>query len=147
MKNKAIIYNEKWRGQDISKYGLEHGYIDYRCLANCCDALILNNDIIKFDIDFWEEYSGELYNYYNANGDIITCEEYDNISDGDTQHKDIYQYYIIPEYAAEFLKEYTDEIILYNERINMFLWCITHYGTSWNYVLTDIKIMEDNEND
>jgi hypothetical protein len=31
----------------------------------------------------------------------------------------------------------------------MYIWGVTHYGTSWDYVLTDIKIEldEDNENE
>lgn len=58
----------------------------------------------------------------------------------DEEHyHDIYQYYIISDGGAEILSEYTDEIVLYNEEFDINLWCVTHYGTAWDYVLTDIK--------
>ena len=34
----------------------------------------------------------------------------------------------------------TDEILFYNETLDMYVWGVTHCGTSWNYVLTDIKL-------
>ena len=34
----------------------------------------------------------------------------------------------------------TNEIVFYSEDLDMYLWGVTHYGTSWDYVLTDIKI-------
>ena len=53
---------------------------------------------------------------------------------------EIYQYYIISEQGADILKDYTNEIVFYNDNLNMYVWGVTHWGTSWNYVLTDIKI-------
>ena len=38
----------------------------------------------------------------------------------------------------------TDEIVYYNEELDMYVWGITHYGTSWDYVLTDIAIKRAN---
>ena len=42
-------------GNKISDYGLEHGYVDYRTLAKCFDA-VLNNDIISKtqEIGYWD---------------------------------------------------------------------------------------------
>ena len=51
---------------------------------------------------------------------------------------EIYQYYIVSSQGAEILKE-INEIVFYNEELDMYIWGITHYGTSWSYVLTDIK--------
>lgn len=51
---------------------------------------------------------------------------------------DIYQYYIVSDNGAEILKE-INEIVFYNEELDMYVWGVTHYGTSWSYVLTDIK--------
>lgn len=45
----------------------------------------------------------------------------------------------------EFLAEYTDEIVFYNEKLDVYIWGITHYGTSWDYVLTDIKLNKEAE--
>lgn len=51
---------------------------------------------------------------------------------------DIYQYYIVSDNGARILKE-INEIVFYNDELDMYVWGVTHYGTSWSYVLTDIK--------
>lgn len=53
---------------------------------------------------------------------------------------DIYQYFIISNDGAKILKDYTDEIVFYNEALDMYVWGVTHYGISWDYVLTDIRL-------
>ena len=71
-------YTDKYfYGNKISGYGLEHGFVDYRTLAKCFDA-VLNNDIIQntVDIGYWEPVNGN---------------EYDEETD---TYIDIYQYYI-----------------------------------------------------
>lgn len=113
-------------GNKISDYGLEHGYVDYRTLAKCFDA-VLNNDIIAKtqEIGYWDIVSGSDYN-----------EEYD-------EYTDIYQYYIVSDNAVEILQE-ANEIVYYNEELDMYVWGVTHWGTSWDYVLTDIKLELEN---
>ena len=53
---------------------------------------------------------------------------------------EIFQYYIVSDEGARILKEWTNEIVFYNEALDMYIWGVTHWGTSWSYVLTDIKI-------
>ena len=146
---KAIIYNNRWRGEELSEYALEQGYIDYGCLAKCVDDMVLNNTIINIEPEWWEILSGSDKYYYDNEDNEISEEEYFNNEeyDGNYNYKDIFQFYIIPEYAAEFLVEYTEEIVYYNSKLDMHLWGVTHYGTSWNYVLTNIKIEEDSDNE
>ena len=50
---------------------------------------------------------------------------------------DIYQYYIVSDGGARILEE-INEIVFYNEELDMYVWGVTHFGTSWDYVLTDI---------
>ena len=50
------------------------------------------------------------------------------------------QYFIISNNGAEILKDYTNEIVFYNEALDMYVWGVTHWGTSWDYVLTDIRL-------
>lgn len=52
---------------------------------------------------------------------------------------EVYQWYIVSDGGAQILEEF-GEILYYNEELDMYLWGVTHYGTSWDYVLTDIKI-------
>ena len=56
----------------------------------------------------------------------------------DSYNEECYQYYIVSDNGAEILKE-INEIVYYNEELDMYVWGVTHYGTSWSYVLTDIK--------
>ena len=111
-------------GHEISEYGLENGYIDYRTLARAVGDMVLNNDIIKntLNIGYWEEYNGS---------------EYDPETD---TYEDIYQYYIISDHGAGILAAHTEEIVFYNEALDMYVWGITHWGTAWGHVLTDIKV-------
>lgn len=121
MKN---YYTSKYfYGHEISEYGLENGYMDYRTLASAFD-MVLNNEIIgkTLDIGYW---------------DIVNGCDYDEEND---EYMDIYQYYIISDNGYDILSDLTDEIVFYNETLDMYVWGITHYGTSWDYVLTDIKL-------
>ena len=134
--------SEYFYGNKISDYGLEHGYVDYATLAKSFDA-VLNNDIIKntANIGYWEIVNGNDCKYYDTvledYVDYDSIENWDNIKE---EYYDIYQYYIISGNGATILEEYTDEIVFYNEDLDMYVWGVTHWGTSWDYVLTDIKV-------
>ena len=110
-------------GHEVSEYGVQNGRVDYRCLANCFDA-VLNNDILQntAEIGCW---------------DIVNGSEYDEKTD---EYAEIFQLYIVSESGAEIIQKYTDDVLYYNEKLNMYVWGISHYGTSWDYVLTDIEL-------
>lgn len=57
----------------------------------------------------------------------------------DTHYQEVFQWFIISDNGAEILKEWTEEIVFYNAELDMYVWGVTHYGTSWDYVLTDIR--------
>ena len=117
-----IMFKKYFYGNEISEYGRQHGYVDYRTLAKSFDA-VLNNDIINktSDIGYW---------------DVINGSEYDEETDS---YADIFQYYIISAQGAEILQRETEEIVFYNEELDMYVWGVTHFGTAWDYVLTDIQ--------
>ena len=56
----------------------------------------------------------------------------------DSYYHDVYQWYIVSENGADLCKE-AGQIVYYNEALDLYLWGVTHYGTSWDYVLTDIR--------
>lgn len=58
------------------------------------------------------------------------------------EQQEIFQYYIVSDNGAEILKEF-GEIVFYNSELDMYVWGVTHYGTSWSYVLTDIECERD----
>lgn len=65
----------------------------------------------------------------------------DKIEDLEREQDDqeVFQWFIVDDWGARLLKD-INQIVYYNETLDMYLWGVTHYGTSWDYVLTDIKI-------
>ena len=121
---KRIHCSKYFCGHEISKYGQENGYLDYGTLSKAFDA-VLANDIVKL---FYSSINGEY------------CEpEYINGSD-ENMDQEIFQYFIISSYGAELLQDYTDDPIFYLPVIDCYVWGVTHFGTSWDYVLTDVKL-------
>lgn len=141
-KNTMVTYDGvTLYGKEISGYGLDNGYVDYKCLSKIIGNSILNNDIIKYDVDNWEVVNGSEIKYYDYKADDYVEEsEIENWDDVEEKYTEIFQYYIIDNWGVEILSNYTDELIFYNENLDVYLWGIDHYGTSWDYVLTDIKI-------
>lgn len=127
MNRQLKVYDGKVFGVKVSDYGLENGYLDYYALANIVGDRVLNNEIIQHTgYENWELACGAEEDEY---GDYL----------------EVYQYYIISEYGYKFLEDYTDEIVYYNPELDMYVWGITHFGTSWDYVLTDVRLVSENE--
>lgn len=119
------MYDNKIYGVEVSEYGLENGYLDYLTLSKIVGDCVLNNYVYEHaGYDNWELYNG--------------LEE-----DEDGHYYEIYQYCIISESGARFLRDYTDEIVFYNDELDLYLWGITHFGTAWSYVLTNIRFVNE----
>ena len=127
-KNEIKMYNGKVWGFEVSEYAKEHGYLDYRTLSEMVGDMILCNDITKIF------FNNETY------FEIENGSDYDEEND---YYEDIYQYFIISAHGAEILEKYTNEIVYYCSELDMYVWGITHFGTSWDYVLTDIKLIKE----
>ena len=148
-----IHKSQYFYGHKISDYGLKCGYVDYHTLAQAFDA-VLNNEVLSKTsfIGYWEPVGGSEYYYEDDNGNIIQPEEYDDLS-GEEQDKyseyyrEVFQWFIVDDNGARILQELTDEILYYNEELDMYIWGVTHYGTSWDYVLTNIKVQLDRQED
>lgn len=158
-------------GNEISKYGQENHRVDYRTLAKAFDAVLANSLVEKTGWENWEtengynEYyedsDGNTYDYSGAQDKIEELEKeqenYDEDSEewralqedidrlNDVRFADIFQYFVISSNGADILKQYTDEIVMYNEELDLYVWGVTHFGTSWDYVLTDIPCGESEE--
>ena len=128
MENDKKIYSDgfKFWGCEISKYGRDNGRLDYYTMVKALtyDNYIMNNSIISV-LDDFELFNGSDY-------DDETGEYYD-----------VYQYFIIDEQGANNLAKFTDEIIYYSERADLYLLGVTHWGTSWDYVLTGYEIVNE----
>ena len=55
----------------------------------------------------------------------------------ETEVPEVFQWYIVSDQGAEILQE-INEIVYYNQEIDVYLWGVTHYGTMWSHVLTNI---------
>lgn len=98
--------------------------------------------------NFKEEIAENLIEMAELKEEIAEVEEeIKELEEEDNSDAEIFQWYIISDSGAEILKDYTNEIIYYNNELDMYLWGVTHYGTSWDYVLTDIKIELDEQED
>lgn len=104
-------------GNEVSEYGQEHGYVDYRTFAAAFQC-VLNNNIINHDAE-WE---------------LISCPD-------DIENFEVFQWFIVNNFGAELCERY-GEVLYYSHDLDIYLWGVTHWGTSWEYVLTDIKLKE-----
>lgn len=117
MEKEMKLYGTKVYGEEVSEHGLEYGRLDYDTLRRIIGGCILNNTIREKTMCDWKIVAGAF--------DEMVCSDY-----------------IISQYGYEFLKENTDELVFYNENLNVYIWAVTHWGTSWDYVLTDVKLVK-----
>ena len=130
---RELIYLCESRFDKLNDYEKENKRISYKTLIEYYDMTpILCNNIIDI-----EEL---LYDYIEI-GSIYDEEE--------DYYKDIYQYYIInlSQWELEDIKrKYNDELIIcYSPKLDNYILCVDHLGTSWSYVLTDIEFTTDYE--
>lgn len=192
------VYGKYFCGNEISDYGQENGYVDYRTFAKAFDAVMANDFMEQTsEIGYWECENGGEY-YEDTKGNIYTEEERDekveeleerlekleeSLSeieermgeceddkvfaelerdyDGTEKARDeiqddideleypkeneVFQWFIIDRNGADLCKE-ANEIVYYNETLDLYLWGVTHWGTSWDYVLTDIRCNTKGDN-
>ena len=125
---KKLMYLCGSRFEKLNEYEKEHKRVSYRTLLDYYDiSCILCNNIVNVD----------------------EC-LFDNIITGEIdENTEIFQYYIInaSEWDIENIQEkYSDELIIcYSEQLENYILCVDHFGTSWDYVLTDIEWTTDLE--
>ena len=67
-------------------------------------------------------------------------EQIEDLEREQDEQQEIYQYFIVSYSGAELLQEYTNDPVFYLPVIDCYIWGVTHWGTSWDYVLTDVKL-------
>lgn len=139
-------------GNAISDYGMEHGYVDYGTFSKAFNC-VLNNEIISltYDIGYWEQVSGEVDNSEEIEelgkkldklveenedspsqileNEINEIEEkIEELENEEYEEPEIFQYFIVDELGADLLQR-ANEILYYNEELDMYVWGVTHCGT------------------
>ena len=115
-----IYIQEKW----LNDYEKQNNCVSFRNVLrglNIYDNLLLCNNIVNV-----EEYL------------------FDDVVAGDFDYEDdveIYQYYLFncSDYDLERIKEDTDLLVFYSEKLDLYVLGVTHFGTSWDYVFCDCK--------
>ena len=168
------ICGKYFYGNEVSEYGQKNGYVDYRTLAKAFDAVMCNDLMQQTDgagLGYWEQESGfidnseqieELENQIEELEDMITedsteeqdeettakidelREQIEELEEEQDRQPDIFQWFIVDNQGAPILDE-AGEIVYYNSTLDLYLWGVTHWGTSWDYVLTNIKIDPNKE--
>lgn len=120
---KGLIKNTTRMGE----YELEKGYASYRTIVDYyVGDIVLCNNIVNVDPSVYDNI--ELSQMYE--------EEY----------PEIYQYYLCN--VGEFEKEEAKKaglIFSYSNELECDVLLVDHFGTSWDYVLTDVKLFDNYE--
>ena len=125
MKKQLKLAGKYFCGNEISNYGKEHGFLDYDTFSRAFDH-VLNNSIFELGQDIgygWELVNGLDFDYEEE--EII-------------EEPEVFQWYIVSDSGAQIIQDYTNEILYYHDELDIHLWGVTHWGTGWDYVLTDI---------
>ena len=144
MEKMGLIKNNERMG----KYEIEQGRASYKTLVDYyIGDIVLCNNIIDIDTSVYDNLEIEE-KYYNENGEEISEEEYynDNNAYCDNNIPEIYQYYLcnVGQWDVEQAKK-AGLILSYSDKLECDVLCVDHYGTSWDYVLTNVKLFDTYE--
>lgn len=127
------------RGTTILKKDIErdfnnkclYGNLSFATLCKLCFTdMVLCNDIQNID-----DYSIYDNMEYEKNED----------DEDDDEYPEIYQWFIVDTYDYWFEQYKENFVMTYSDKLNVWILCVTHWGTSWDYVATDVKIIEEEE--
>ena len=126
MKNKKIIKMYVNNVENLNDEEKKYNKVSYKRLIDR-----VSNGIWLFN------NAPKLSNY---DFDFVLGTDYDEEND---ESVDIYQYYLIDinNYTLEKLQKLNceDLIIAWSETLEEYVLMVPHFGTSWDYVLTDIE--------
>lgn len=135
------------KSEKMGDYEKEKGYASYRTIVErFIGDIVLCNNIVNIDenVGFFESN----IKYYNEKGEEITEDEYleDDNAYSEEDTPEFYQYYLcnVGQWEKEQLQKmgiYLD----YSNKLDCDVLCVDHYGTSWDYVLTDVKLFDTYE--
>ena len=98
---------------------------NYKVAANWCNNnLILCNDIVNIDPSVYENMRFESYDEENET------------------YTEIFQWFLTDcsKFDVEYLEEHFDLKFSYSEMLDLYILCVDHYGTSWDYVYCDTDL-------
>lgn len=98
----------------------------------CGNNIVLCNNVPDIDESVWDNFEG---NYIENEGTE------------DERYREIYQWYITDcnKSDVEWLIKNFDLIFTYSEKLDCYILCVDHCGTSWSYVACEVKTKEMQE--
>lgn len=102
--------------------------ISYADLAKKVGDMVLCNNVNRTDEDGWYEH------IIQGNDQP---DDWDEEKDGEWFLSEIYQSFIITPWGASELLNHTNETVGYNPVLEVFVWYIHHWGTSWSIMYTE----------
>lgn len=108
------------KNANLNEYELKNERASYKTIiSKCVDDLVLCNNIAKIDESI-----------------------YDNM-EGLEEDTEVYQYFLcnINECNKEYLLA-CGFILSYSDLLDCDVLCVDHFGTAWDYVLTDVKLFD-----
>lgn len=116
------LHTKYFYGNEVSEEGQKYNRLDYGTLSKAFNHVLANDIIMKtYDKGYWELVSGCDWDEENE------------------EEVEFFQYYIVDGNGAEILKE-CGETVYRNDELDLNVWAVDHWGTSWDYVLTNIPI-------
>lgn len=118
--------------EDLNEKELKTGRVSYKRLVDhYVGDIVLCNNITEVDDEIWD----------NVDESNLIDEDGDEIND-----LEIYQYYLcnVGVWQKEQLKG-TGVILSYSNVLDCDVLMVQHWGTSWDYVMTDIEWTENLE--
>ena len=113
-------------GNEISKHGLKYGKVDFYAFSKSFEKVLINQCFNELQ---------NRFSYDIENGDLLNDDGYPI---------EIYQFFAIDANGVEIIKDFApSEIVFYFNELDLYIWGVTHFGTAWDYVLTDIDISGD----
>lgn len=87
----------------------------------------------------------EEHEHYINNQIEIVKEQIEELENEQDYQPEIFQYFIVSEQGKRIIEEFTNDPLFYIPVLDIYVWGVTHWGTAWDYVLTDTKLeyMED----
>ena len=134
MTNRELYYY----GNKVSEYGQEHNRVDYATFAKAFNH-VLNNSIMG-ELESKGYYFEQIGGYVDNSEEIDELQEQIDELEEEQNPGEIFQFYIVDD--DRILNE-NNEIVFYCEELDLYIWGVTHWGTSWDYVLTDIRYNEN----
>lgn len=124
------------RDEKLNDYEKENNRISFKTLVEkLFTDMVMCNDIVKIF-------------HSSINGDYIEpqLEIGSDYDEEDDVYLDVYQYFIVDfsSWTYELMQKYSEQfgkefILYYIDELGMYILGVTHFGTSWDYVLTDIE--------